>query len=409
MKEHNTLRITTSAFVLLTSFLNFGCNRSLQSQSATATGALNTTDGLGDPTGQITLTVSRSSNTDSSPRVASVPLANAQNLAGLTLSVNRTGIPLSETYIFLSISRGTIHPESNDLDLAIATGSDPISFVNNHIGDLAAVRVRADLIDSPLEQNFSNFLPAPSLGGLQGVRHPGASFLARFEENDFAIPFTNSDPASLIDMSRLTRQIFNTLSNGISEALAGDSRVRLGGNDGAGQFRMYFVPHITHTQLSPPNRNVKGFGYIFSFSIDLFVGPVRVGKTDVHIPLSILFEPDTSLPGFYRVRMDPFSFTGATTPPDNLPRIVVYGNFAEEVRTRIVSALSQLPQNTLDDLETQLSLLGDALSLQLPSEREIPENFDVFLVPETLPLNATVLNQVMPTASGIPVKLLILE
>ena len=274
-------------------------------------------------------------------------------------------------------------------------------------------------MDSPLSSEFSNFPPPAPVPGseLTPLRTIGHSFLARVEEDDVSIPF--NAPDQLIDMDRLITSTFMGLSDSIRAGVTGNTRIALGGSNGDGDFRMYFVPHVTHDGLTEGGRNVKGFGFILAFTVtalDPALNFVPIGSAHVFLPISLLFEPDGTS---YRIAMDPFSLIGGVYQPENLERITVYANslaadftngfIAEQVRTGMINALTNLPDEELEAIDLQLEFLALGINSYLASDSTSPDNFDIILLPEGPVNDTTARNQVAPTEGSIQVRLAILE
>lgn len=387
-------------------------------QNVTATARLRGTDGLGEEVEPVTLQLIHIPEGEPTVRVTNSN-QGPQNLTQVDLLIERTGIPIGETYYFLQISQGTIHPEDNDPNTGVA-GPGPNWYVHQNIGDLVDLRVRTDLLDSPLNSEFSNFpppIPAPG-SELTPIRTAGSSFLVRVEEDDISIPFTA--PGQLIDMSRLMTQLFDGLREAIMAGVVTDSRIALGGQNNDGDFRMYFVPHVTHSGLIEGGRNVKGVGFIMAFTVtalDPAFNFAPIGSAHVFLPISLLFEPeDTS----YRIAMDPFSFiAGGVYQPENLDRITVYANsllanftnsyIAGEVRTGVINALTNLPDEELEAIDLQLEFLALGINSYLADDRTIPDNFDVILLPQGPVNDNTVRNRVAPITDDMQLRLVILE
>lgn len=409
-----TRLLTIFCFIILSACTEI----ELLPQNVTATARLLGTDGLGEEVEPVTLQLIHVPAGEPTARVTSIN-QGPQNLTQIDLLIERTGIPIGETYYFLQISQGTIHPEGNDPNTGIA-GPNPNWYVHQNIGDLGDLRVRTDLLDSPLSSQFSNFpAPIPVPGSeLTPIRTAGSSFLIRVEEDDVSIPFTA--PAQLIDMRRLITQLFNGLRQAIVAGIGDDSRIALGGQNSDGDFRMYFVPHVTHSGLLESGRNVKGVGFIVAFSVtvlDPALNFVPIGTAHVFMPISLLFEPEDTN---YRIAMDPFSFiSGGLYQPENLDRITVYANsllagftnsyIAGEVRTGMINALTNLPDEELEVIDLQLEILALGINSYLDNDRTIPENFDVILLLQRPVDENTVRNRVVPFTDEVQLRLVILE
>ena len=389
-------------------------------QNVTATASLIGTDGLGVEVDPVTLQLTHIPEEEPTSRVASTN-DGPQNLTQVELLIERTGIPIGETYHFLQISQGTIHPEDNDPYIGVA---GPGQYIEQNIGDLVELRVRTDLLDSPLSGEFSDFPPPATVpdSGLTPVRKTGYSFLARVEEDDVIIPF--NAPNQLIDMNRLINDLFIGLGEAIQEGVTSDTRIVFGGPNGDGDFRMYFIPHVTHTGLTEGGRNFKGFGFIIAFTVNVLdpaLNFIPIGSARVFVPVSLLFAPEQVTGGMtYDIRMDPFSLTGGEYQPENLERITVYARslladftnsyVAEQVRTGMIDALSDLPDENLEAIDDQLDWMSVSLGSFLSLNRTIPDNFDIVLLPEGPLRDSTVLNRVAPfDEDSISVQLAILE
>ncbi len=391
-----------------------GCHVELQPQSATATARVIGTDGVGTPAAPLTLSLS---HTPQQGSLRVVENAGAlQNVTAIEVSVERTGIPFAETFYFSSISRPTLYPETGSTDVSLIGGNDA-QYVLRHVGDLAESYVESALIDDALFHRFEDFPPATPGGEINPVRPHGASYFARIEEDNRSLPF--DDGALMIDFRRLATSVSGGITAGLAAAAAADdARFRLGGADNSGSIRVYFVPHVTHSTLTLPERNVKGVGLIYAATLDILspIPGVLLGAADVYIPISILFEPQPENdPGLFRLFLDPFSMapTGAHTP-DNLDRILVVGHgplaaqIASQVHPDLVEALSNLPEQEIAAMETNLSLLGDVLSLEFDDlPKPVPADYDVFLAPSNA-LDGVVRNRILPAAGGVPVKLFVL-
>ncbi len=408
-----TPRLLAALAALVPTLVATGCDEPVQvtPQSATATGRVVGTDGTGAPHAPVSITVAHTPGT-SAPRVASTS-AGLQNVQGIDLTITRTGIPIAESFYLMSLSRPTLHPDSNDPDDAVAGGADA-DFVRDNVGDLAEAYVDTHELDATLTHSFNDF-PAPLPNGeTNPIRPAGATYLGRIEIDDIAIPF--SDPSAVIDVQRLATLFFDTFSAAITGG-AGASYV-LGGPDGDGDFRMHFVPHVTHSTVTLPDRNVKGFGFIFAASLgilDPVVGAVPIGSADVYLPVTVLLEPDGTVAPF-RVFVDPFSMLNSdTNPPDNLERIMVVaeglvpGAIASGVLDAVTTSIASTSQATLDTLDDGLDLMASVLDAALPSSvDDLPDDWDLLLVPESA-LGGVVRNRILPAAGGVPVKLYILQ
>lgn len=409
-------RTVIAAATTIASIVLSACNGvEIQDQMVTATGRVTGTDGTGAPAQPVALTLTHDPGV-SSPRVV-VASGGLQNVTGLEVAVQRTGIPLAESFVLLNISQPTLQPEGNDPNASVAGGADS-TFVRRNIGDLAENVVDTALLDAPLSHTVGGLPPAVPAGELSPVRTAGTTVFARIEEDDFRLPF--SDPSLLIDVQRLATIFFDALSDAVTGAAAAPGAAfRPAGADGAGSFRMFFVPHATHSVVTLPERNVKGFALIFAATIDVLdplAGLVPLGTADVYVPISLLFEPSTSSEAPFAIFADPFSMIGSTAfPPDNLERVLVVARgilpdqLAGTVRTAIVGAISSMPQTALDQIEDGLELLAAVLDATIPETMDVvPDDFDVVLVPETTPADL-VSNQLLPAASGTPVRLFFLQ
>jgi len=225
---------TTIASIVLSA-----CNGvEIQDQMVTATGRVMGTDGTGAPAQPVTLTLTHDPGA-SNPRVV-VASGGLQNVTGIEVGVQRTGIPLAESFVLLNISQPTLQPEGNDPDASVAGGADS-TFVRRNIGDLAESVVDTALLDAPLSHTVGGLPPAVPAGELSPVRTAGTTVFARIEEDDFRLPF--SDPSLLIDVQRLATLFFDALSGAVTGAAAAPgAQFRPAGADGARSFRMFFVP-----------------------------------------------------------------------------------------------------------------------------------------------------------------------
>ncbi len=392
-----------TATLLAAVYLN-NCNVNIQPQNVTVTGTILGEDGAYTPVDPVNIELTHVPAGSSSARVIDSG-AGMQNQQRVTLEVVRTGIPLTEEYWFLNISRVEPRPGSEDGPPAESTG-DP-GWVRNHRGDMAVLGLRPDMIDSPL----SDSLIFP---GTAGLRLTGNSYLGRVETDDPIIPFSN--PSAVLDISRLSGGISTAIGNVVTSNVNGLDFVTMGGADGAGDFRMYFVPHILHSTLSESDRNVKGVGFIFRFTANVTIG-LNIAEFKVYIPISILMEPGPATGGgeLYRVGLDPFSFIGGIIPSDNLNRITVIATglfeqlIADQLRTAIVSGISAMPQSDLDNLELLANGLAGLINSFRDGNPPIPNDWDVILLPEERPVGETIENLVSPSPGGVAVKLVILE
>lgn len=118
--------------------------------------------------------------------------------------------------------------------------------------------------------------------------------------------------------------------------------------------------------------------------------------------------------------MDPFSFiAGGVYQPENLDRITVYANsllanftnsyIAGEVRTGVINALTNLPDEELEAIDLQLEFLALGINSYLADDRTIPDSFDVILLPQGPVNDNTVRNRVAPITDDMQLRLVILE
>lgn len=387
-------------------------------QNVTATARLSGTDGVGIEVTPTTFQITHIPEGDPSARVTSVT-SGPQNLTGISLTITRTGIPIAETFHFLQLSHGMINPEDNNIWTSIA---GPYEFVEQNIGDLIELRVETGSLDSPLTDDFADF-PAPMSvpeSEIMPVRTVGSSFLARVGEDDVIIP--SDAPDQLIDINRLLGSLFIGLREEIRAGVEENNRIILGGPDGNGDFRMYFVPHIMHKGFSDSGRNIKGVGFIIAFTVtalDPVLNFATIGTAHVFLPISLLFEPDGA---DYRIAMDPFSLIDGVHQPENLDRIVVYANsplgevaggkIAFQVRAGMVNALSNMTSDALEAIDLQLEFLAVGINSYLDDDRPIPDNFDVILIPEGPPKADIMINRIPFDEDDIPgkaLRLVILE
>lgn len=386
------------------SILFFHCEGSLQQQSVTVTGSIIGEDGAYTPVDPVNLTLTHIPNGVSSARVIESG-TGIQNQQALKLSVNRTGIPLTEEYWFMNISRMEPRPGS-ELPMPVQSTGDFL-WLQKNVGDLAILGLRPDQLDSPLSDSLS-FDPTSWL------RLSGNSYLNRVHSDDILIPF--SDPTAVIDVSRLTSGIAAGFSSIITEVVDNLWYVTPGGSDGAGDITMYFVPHILHSTLTLPARNVKGIGLVLRFTANVTIG-INITEFKVYIPISILMEPVPATGGGqrYDVFLDPFSLIGALNPPDNLNRITVTASglfdqaIANTVRTQIVDAINNMSTADLENLE----LLAEGLAALINSFRQantsIPGDWDIIFLPPRQLRGGVHKNIVSPAPDGIEINLLILE
>ena len=379
---------------------------------ASAVARVTGTDGTGAAGGPVTLALDHAPGT-ASPRVATAA-GGLQNVTGIDLAVTRSGVPLAETYVLLTLSQSRVGPESGDVNTATAGPA----FVRRHVGDLARAVVETSLLDAPLTDAFADFPPpVPAGDELRPVRPHGESYLARIEEDDPAIPF--NDPGALTDVSRLAGMLSGAILAGVTTAAAAPGAAfRLGGADGAGELRTYFVPHMTHSTATLPARNVQGVGFIVALTVDVLdplANTVPIGTADVFIPLSLLFEKDGGAAPF-RLFVDPVSMVGSTAnPPDNVERVFVSGRgglldalIAGEVRSAVVAAITALPAGTLATVDAGLELLAAVLDATLgEAAAAVPDDFDVILLPEG-PLDGVERNRLAGGGDGIPARLHVL-
>lgn len=397
------------AFTLVGLLLLVGCNEgSVQPSTVTATARVTGTDGVGTPSPPLVFSLNHAPDVPS-PRVVSTE-DGMQNVSGMDLTIQRTGVPFAEAYVALTLSRSQLWPESNDPNAAVAGGT----FVRDRVGDIAMTKVDPTLLTSPLTDTFSDFPPAlPADNELAPNRPHAVSYLARIEEDDPAIPFR--DPGAVTDVSRLSGILSGAILSGVTTAANSSGAFRMGGADGAGDLRTYFVPHITHSTLTLPDRNVKGFGLIVAVTVDI-VGvagnPLPLAVADVFVPVSVLFEPDDG-PAPFRIFADPFSMIGsANVPADNLARVFVSGRgglldgaVIQTVSASVMSGIAGLPTATIAQVDAGLGLLAAVFDATLGDEAaEVPEDFDVILLPE-LPFSGVARNRLRAGGEGIPATL----
>lgn len=397
-------QIVSIIITVMLTFLFVHCEGDLQPQNVSVTGSIIGEDGAYTPVPPLNLVLTHIPEGASSPRVIQLE-TGIQNQLSKILSVQRAGIPLTEEYWFMNISRVEPRPGSEEEPYAESTGD--FQWIRKHTGDLSLLGLRPDLIDSPLSDTI-NFEPAT------GLRLTGSSYLCRVQENDVIIPFT--DASAVIDMSRLTGGISGAFGNIVTTAVNGLSFITMGGADGAGDFRMYFVPHITHTALNDQERNIKGVGFVFRFTANVTVG-LNITEFMVYIPVSVLMEPVQATGGGerYEVFLDPFSMIGGVIPPDNLNRITVTaaglfdGIVADQVRNSIVNAINNTPQSDLDNLEVLAGGLAALINSFRDGNPPVPDDWDVILLPPRQMNRSINQNLISPAPGGIPINLAILE
>lgn len=386
--------------------LGLGCNGlNLQPQRVNATGTLRGTDGTGAAVAPITLNVTSRPGEQSAPRVVSRQ-GGTQNVQAMDLSVERTGIPMNETYFLLTITEPESLPSDDPVPALIGPQA---TFSKNNTGDMAVIRMRIDPIDAPLQDTFTAFPPAQ-------LRLLATAALAKVEEDDVVVPF--SDASRPLDLSRLSQTLLDTVTQRVTAAVNANGNVRLGGSGNDGDFRLHYVPHLIHRGLRQQGRNVKGFAFIFEATVEAAPVGIAMNTARIYIPVSFLFEPGPAVGGgqLYELMVDPFDFLGSNIAPENLDRIAVVseGLFDEQIgqtiRSEIVNAISNTPADQLDTVEAQADLLGAAINSFRGGNRPVPDNFDILVLPEQVPPeDQTFRNVVLPANEGRPIRLLILE
>jgi hypothetical protein len=399
-KVTNKIKIV---IIVIMGFFFVQCSGNLQQQSVTVTGSILGEDGAYTPVPPVNLMLTHNPEGNSSLRVIDSQ-SGIQNQKSVNLLVERTGIPLTEEYWFMNISRLEPRPDFEDEMTAAAAGD--IEWLRDHVGDLSLLGLRPDMIDSPLSDSI--IFESSSL-----LRLTGHNYLCRVQEDDVVIPF--NDPSSVIDISRLTGGISSAFGTIVTTAVNNIPNITLGGPGGAGDFKMYFVPHVLHSALSD-QRNIKGIGFVFRFTANVTIG-VNIDEFMVYIPISILMEPVAATGGGmrYEVFLDPLSMIGVIIPPDNLNRITVTANglfdsaVASEVRNSIVDAMNNIPQNNLDQLEQLAGGLAALINSFHENNPPIPDDWDVMLLPQRQ-LNGNLNeNLISPAANGLQISLVLLE
>ncbi|MBS1722028.1 MAG: hypothetical protein JSS66_03355 [Armatimonadetes bacterium] len=367
----------------------------VQPQNVTAIATISGLDGLGHPT-SATLTLTHNPSQAPTARLESRMLT-VNSVKNFEVAVARTGIPIVESYVLLSIARASEAPGSSAPQPTIVSG-DP-TYLASNVGNLVKLEVDTRRLDSPLTAALNNAFPS---------RHrTGFALFARWSQDSPHMPF--SDTSATIDVSRFATAVFNALSTAVTNADADSSLFSLGGAQNDGNFEMYFVPYVEHASLASAGVPANGFTLIFKAAIK--AGTVAA---DVYVPMSVEFFvlPSGNGNANLDARLDLIDF-GSDSEDKTRLTISADGAFStqigNEIRTQILNAVTNLPAENRQSLQTALGLFSALVNSIRPNAGQGPisTRTRVVLIPDAVGPNA--FNRILPASRGVPVSLYILD
>jgi hypothetical protein len=327
------------------------------------------------------------------PRVM-MTLPKIFDVNGFTLSVTRTGLPMPESFVFVTISQDHQTVGSDVPSPTIASG-DP-SYIRDHIGQVIRLIVDTDSMDANLEARSLDPFP-------NRVMSTGYGFLSRWEADDPCIPF--ADPNAEIDINTLATSIFNALSDSVIEADDQNIIFSLGGSNGDGDFELYFVPFSQHSTRSLDGFPSNGFTFIFKTTVSVALGAT---SADIYIPITFLFDriQDVSTDRL-EGSLDLIQFSNAQS--DDRKRVTVTAEgllsqqAASEIRNSILEAITNLPPAQQDALDLRVTLFSAAVNNILRpngANVRLPDTARIVLMPNTG--NGKQFNRLLPDAGFRP-------
>jgi hypothetical protein len=222
-----------------------------------------------------------------------------------------------------------------------------------------------------------------------------------------AVESVEGQPADCFDVESLSRRLLVAIATRI------EPRVRKLPTLRALDHRLHFIPHMVHAGLEAAGLRARGFGLIYSTTVQGLAFSVRV-----YAPLSVLFH---SADNVLRMSIDPVSseitIGGTTVPWENGGRIAVEaggpmgalaGPISDAVRSGLAEA--ELPPFQVGPFtlaaEEMLALAFNAV-FGLPQSAgsqfvRVPEDFDALLLPDG-EAGSNTLHR-LPTATSDPVQ-----
>lgn len=398
MKQHPAIRSNAASGLSLACALAVSaCQRSctpinVLPPSITVEGRIEGVTGAGQPAPDAVMELVHDST--STTRVLYDRSAGPQDVERIELQATAsTGLPFSEAWHFLHLSRSAQQPGADPVFLEFT--SDP-GWLRAHIGNLGWLIIRKDDLSLPSD-GFGAF-PAANL------RPGGAAVLARVEDDDPVLPWTLAGCTGLValnaetslgltfrqladdsgvdcfDMQTLASMFFVPTAVAVTdEAFQADAR--------ALSHRLFIVPHVATPRAG--GGVVPGIGFIYQATLvsDVDSGAFT-GQVTVSVPLTLMWD---RLPGGGTIAtsIDPLGPTPLDVTLANVGRITVgandgsiASNSAEDLRAAVAGAVASMalptgpagiPATSFLDLLFIVGVLG--------GENQLPADFSLLALP----------------------------
>ena len=235
--------------------------------------------------------------------VSTGPL-NVGRVQELKLELSRSGVESSTGYEFLAIM--------NDVDIRGGGGL----FRGALAGDDSLYSLNTGTIAKTSYYHFkdSGGEASLSLPNAEGA-HLSRLILARVTRSNnliARIPFSQEGPASenffstdclagnnpCFDMSTLIETLFSSVKEGVERVVNANSSLTLGGDDGAGDFRIDYIPTI-EVRRACGSETDPGFGFVVSAVIDAALG------TKIRLKLPFIFSLEANRFTIFTARVHP--------------------------------------------------------------------------------------------------------
>jgi len=413
-------RLSWAVFVIL--FAGAGCISTPSELSIKVDGIVSGTQG------NEALQMLHGRNLSESPSllVSTRPL-NAGRVQELKLELSRSGVATSTGYELLAIMNDIGVRGGGGLLRGALAGDDSLYSFNT--GTIAKTSYY-HFEDSAGEAS----LTLPNTEGaylsrliLARVKHSNKS-IAR-------IPFSQEGPASAnffstdcldgnspcFDISTLIETLFSSVKEGVERVVNANSNLALGGDDGAGDFRIDYLPSI-EVRRGCGSETDPGFGFVVSAVIDAALG------TKIRLKIPFIFSLEANRFTTFTARVHPLGDLGSCQEDQFIKAITVRAEtvfglgaqtLADFSRKQIVCSLFPTVES-LDCTGINPSPIGGGLVLafeamvektavfywqQARGDTYAPSQFGLLLLPRSAPERLTSTNVTPGSANAVQLEL----